>query len=90
MREYFVVCDMQFKGEKNALDYLRRNEAQIYDLIEQLYATTNLSKQLDLAKRISIVALAPVGGAWREDEVLVFGHQARGTGVFASLFDRGG
>ena len=90
VREYFVVRDMQFKGEKNALDYLRQHESQIYDLIEQFYATTNLSKQMDLAKRISIVALAPVIGGWREDEVLVFGHQARGTEVFASLFDRGG
>ena len=90
VREYFVVRDMQFKGEKNALDYLRQHESRIYDLMEQFYATTDLSKQLDLAKRISNVALAPVGGAWREDEVLVFGHQARGTEVFASLFDRGG
>ena len=88
VREYFVVRDMPFKGEKNALEYLERNDPRMFDLIEQFYATTNLPNQLSFARRVSDMALAPVGGPWRNDEVLVFGDQAKGREVFADLFER--
>ncbi len=89
---YFRVRHLTFKGEKDAIEYLRHHEPQILEAIAEFYATHDLERQVAIVYSISELVLAPVGGMWRNDEVLAFGDensenlQEQGYEVFCKLF----
>jgi hypothetical protein len=90
---YFRVRNIVYKGEKNAIEYLKENEPEIVEMLDQFYLTHDLERQIEIAQAISERMLAPVGGMWRDDEVLTFGDedsrnlQERGYEIFHKLFD---
>jgi hypothetical protein len=92
IKTYFSVRGLVFKGEKYAIEYLQHHEPEIFEAMTEFYATHDLERQAKIAKTISERILAPVGGMWRNDEILAFGDknsqdlEERGYKVFRSLF----
>jgi hypothetical protein len=89
---YFSVRNLPFEGEKHAIDYLERNEPEIYQGIKDFYQLTSLRQQVEIAKKLTELVLRPVGGEWKDDEVLAFGGdetkdlQNKGKELFEELF----
>ena len=84
--QYFQVRSLEFKGDKNALEYLREHEPKIFQDIEEFYKTTQHTRQADLFQSVAKAVLKSVGGLWNKDEVLTFGNQKKGTELFDDLF----
>lgn len=89
---YFNIRNLPFRGEKHALNYLKESDPDIYQGIEDFYASTSLQQQVEISKRLTKLILEPVGGQWRDDEVLAFGDdetgdlQNKGKELFQELF----
>lgn len=87
---YFNVRNLQFKGEKRAVGFLEENEPEIFRLINDFYSAKELAEQGAISKRLTELILAPVGGVWKNDEVLAFGDekklQQKGEVLFQKLF----
>ena len=86
IHNYFALRGVEFRGEPVTLEFLRKNEPETYGLVERFYASRSLQEQLNLAISIAHLTLEPVGGMWRDDEVLVFGDAKAGQGMFVRLF----
>jgi hypothetical protein len=92
IQSYFRVRHLTYRGEKRAIVYLQDNEPEIYQALTDFYSVSDLEHQIRLAKWITERVLAPVGGMWRDDEVLAFGDddsddlQADGYAMFSKLF----
>lgn len=84
--QYFEVIGIELKGGKHALEFLQKNEPVIFESIERFYLTTDKAEQTELFKSTAEVVLAPVGGLWKDDEVLTFGDQGKGEELFMKLF----
>jgi hypothetical protein len=84
--QYFQIRGLEFKGEKNALEYLQEHEPEIFQGIAEFYSTTEQNRQADLFQSVAEAVLEPVGGLWNKDEVLTFGNQKRGQKLFDTLF----
>ena len=93
---YFRLRNIIFKGEKHAIEYLKDNEPEIFEGINEFYLTHDLERQVEIVQAISERVLEPVGGMWRNDEVLAFGDEAirnlqeRGYEIFHKLFNSPG
>lgn len=85
LREYFSTRNLPYKGEKRALNYLRMNEPELYDYFEQFYNKVDFDQQMQLAKVIDEKALEPIGGTWKDNEILTFGNPVMGQKVFKEL-----
>jgi hypothetical protein len=89
---YFQIRGLPFRGEKHALEYLRQFDPEIYKGLEEFYGAQSLEQQVEISRRLSRRVLRPIGGLWREDEVLAFGDsnqddlQRRGMALFHHLF----
>lgn len=89
---YFQVRNLVFKGEKHAIEYLQHHEPEIFEAVAEFYTTHDLGRQVEIIRAISERVLAPLGGMWRNNEVLAFGNensenlQGRGREVFRQLF----
>ena len=86
--QYFEIRGLQYRGEKQGLAYLRENEPELYQSVEEFYATTDPCEQARLARSIEEAVLAPVGGLWEDRELLAFGDQSKGDDLFRLLFGR--
>jgi len=92
IESYFKVRNMQFKGEKHALAYFKKNETKIHKAITAFYSVNTLRKQVEISKRLTSLILSPVDGAWKDDEILAFGNeniknlQKNGNDLFRKLF----
>ena len=84
--QYFQIRGLEFKGEKNALEYIRKHEPEIFQSITEFYKTTERTRQADLFRSVAEAVLKPVGGLWNKDEVLTFGNQKKGRELFDILF----
>jgi hypothetical protein len=60
VRHYFLVRNLEFKGDKFALDYIRRHEPQMYELIERFYTASDHTTQMELSYSIAEGVHAPV------------------------------
>jgi hypothetical protein len=91
---YFRVRNLVFKGEKHAMEYLQQHEPALFTMLAAFYHTEDIARQVELTYEISNYVLAPVGGMWRDNEIVAFGTegstdlQARGYDLFYALFDR--
>ncbi len=91
IQTYFGLCGREFRGEKEALHYLQRQEPALYQLLNVFYKAS-LPKQIEISQRLSQIVLEPVGGPWRDDEILAFGEemadlQERGRALYKQLFE---
>ena len=92
IESYFAVRGLQYHGEKHALAHFRQHETQAYALIEQFYAASALEAQARLVKELTEIVLEPVGGMWRDGEILAFGDddsqdlQEQGRQLYRTLF----
>lgn len=87
---YFNVRNLQFKGEKYAIAFLEKNEPKIFRLIKDFYSAERPTEHVEISKRLTELILAPVGGVWKNDEVLAFGDekklQQKGKELFQNCF----
>lgn len=90
LETYFRIRNLQFKGEKHAIAYLKKNEPAIFQAIEDFYFTKDIIKQVEISKKLTKLVLKPVGGAWKDNEILAFGDeenlQSKGKELFQKLF----
>jgi len=89
VRQYFEVRDLEFKGDKHALDFLREHEPAIFKSLERFYRITAHDEQTELFRSMAEAVLAPVGGLWKDGEVLAFGDQKKGRELFGRLLGEG-
>lgn len=91
---YFHVRGLVYKGEKHAIGYLQHHEPEIFETIAEFYATRDLERQVEIVYALTERVLVPVGGMWRNEEVLAFGDessenlQGRGYEAFCKLFGK--
>jgi hypothetical protein len=86
VREYFEVRGQDFPGDKLAFGFFADNESTLYSRLERFYEEQSLSEQRKLYGEVAIQVLAPVGGPWAKDELLVFGDHESGRVLFEGLF----
>lgn len=92
VQTYFNVRNLPYKGEKHSLNYLKVNEPNIYKAIRDFYSAVSFQQRLKISKILTKLVLKPVGGQWREDEILAFGNdktkglQEKGKKLFQGLF----
>lgn len=92
VERYFDVRNLSFRGEKHALNYFKENEPDIYQGIQDFYSATSLQRQIEMSERLTDLVLKPVGGQWKDEEVLAFGNsetkdlQKKGRDLFQRLF----
>lgn len=77
---YFALRKLPFPGEKRALEYLREKEQAIHDLLEEFFREKDVHRKYQISKRLTEFVCAPVGGPWRQDEVLVLGLDGQKSG----------
>ena len=88
-RQYFEIRNLEFRGDKHALEFLREHEPVIFTSLERFYRITDHAEQTELFRSMAEAVLAPVGGLWRDDEVLTFGDQKKGRALFRRLLGEG-
>ena len=92
VRTYFNVRNLPYKGEKYSLNYLQQKEPGIHHAIQEYYSAKSLQEKVEISKKITELVLEPVGGQWRNDEILAFGDddvkdlQDKGKKLFEELF----
>lgn len=93
---YFHARGMRFPGIDKAVPHFREHEP---DMLESLLAATRHENQrFAKLQRACEIALEPIGGLWRDDEVFVSGRQgiasdgdaALAVSMFKSVIDLGG
>jgi len=85
VRQYFEIRDMEFKGDKRALEFLREHEPAIFKSLERFYRITDIGEQTELFRSMAETVLAPVGGLWKDGEVLTFGDEKKGRELLRRL-----
>lgn len=93
MASYFDARQLPFPGIDGAVRFLRQQEPEL--LAALLAALDHPVKQVELLRRASELALYPVGGMWRNDEVIAFGWSgppdpestAQGLALFQNVLD---
>lgn len=61
---YFTLRDMQWKGEKNAVKYLKENDSDFYTKWQQYFKTTELSSKVKLYKSLVKLTLPDADMLW--------------------------
>lgn len=96
LETYFRVRGIQYLGEVAALDWLQDHDEEAYAAVRAFYGTPALWHKLAVIERLTDIALEPVGGVRRRDEVLVLaaGDQAeefqeQGCRLLAELLSPG-
>jgi hypothetical protein len=59
------------------------------DDIRDTWCATSRAEQAELLRDIAEAVLEPVGGLWKDDEILTFGDQEKGKELFNKLFFKG-
>ena len=62
---------------------------ELHQAFERFYETADFGEQVRLARTIDDTVLTPLGGFWRDDELLVSGDQTESREVFYQLFGTG-
>jgi hypothetical protein len=90
IENYFRTRQLDYRGPKQAWEYLRQEASVVYDLISRFYGTTELHERHQLSERLTALVLEPVGGAWQSEEILAFGPaselQQAGQSLFEQIF----
>jgi hypothetical protein len=69
---YFAVRALPYQGESAAPVWLKEHDPEVYQGIQQFYTTPDLAEKPRVSERVAELVLAPVGGHWRQGEVLVY------------------
>ncbi|MFH1680219.1 MAG: hypothetical protein ABIH26_06175, partial [Candidatus Eisenbacteria bacterium] len=85
VRQYFEVRNLQFAGDKRAFEFLQEQEPVIFGSLVRFYRITDRAEQEELFRSMAEAVLAPVGGLWRDDEVLTFGDPEKGKNLYRRL-----
>jgi hypothetical protein len=93
VQTYFHIRRLDHPGDRHALPWLRKHDPPVFEQIEGFYGAHNLSEKLKITERLTELVLEPIGGPWREDELIAFGRKrkvrnlpSKGNEVFARLF----
>lgn len=74
--DWFLECyarinNLQIGQPKLHINHMKENSKDLYNTINELYNTLDLSKQFELLKNCADVIMEPEGGLWRKDEILL-------------------
>ncbi|MCL5438564.1 MAG: nucleotidyltransferase domain-containing protein [Patescibacteria group bacterium] len=63
---YFTIRKIPWKGEKNAIKWLKEHDIEFLQLFQSFINETNRVKKVEIYKKLAAKALDPVGGIWKE------------------------
>jgi hypothetical protein len=86
VRQYFEIRNLDFQGDRRALEFIQEHEPAVFEALEAFYRTSDLGRQSELFRTMAEMVLAPIGGLWREEEILTFGDEEKGRALFGTLF----
>lgn len=78
---YFRVRSLPYPGEKRALRALQAEEPAMSALMDAFYASRDRAEKLRISEELTELALAPIGGPWRDGETLSFGTHTDAEGL---------
>jgi len=92
VEHYFRLRGMAYPAEKRAIQWLRENDREAYDLLETYWTTKEVREKHKAVRELTTIVLSVVGGQWREDELITFGNPSNqgqlskeGASVFRML-----
>lgn len=73
--DWFLQCYARIKNleigkPKAHLNYIKNNEPELFEIINQLYGTHDLDIQFEMLKKCVVHMLLTIGGPWAKDEIL--------------------
>lgn len=89
---YFSFRSLSNIGAKKALMYFKINDPDFLDLLKQFFKSRKISEKVRITKELTEKALQPLGGGWKNDDVLVFGRDEieginqKGQELYKSIF----
>ena len=52
------------------LNYIENNDPELFNIINQMYSTDDLSVKFEMLKKCAYYMLQSIGGLWERDEIL--------------------
>lgn len=94
IQDYFPLRGMSYPGGlRRALNWLEAEDPTVYAAIHDFFALHDLRDKLTISEQLTELILSPVGGAWKESEVLALAMspdtvqlQSKGKEIFRDLF----
>lgn len=89
---YFSSRSLPKIGAKKALMYFKINDQDFLELLKLFFKSKKISEKIQITKNLTEKALQPVGGVWKNEEVLVFGRNdindinQKGLELYKSFF----
>lgn len=73
--DWFLQCYARIKNleigkPKVHLNYIKENELELFNIINDMYNINDLNKQFEMLKKCASYMLFPIGGLWEKGEVL--------------------
>jgi predicted nucleotidyltransferase len=70
-KAYFLVRQVPWQGEKEAIRYLMRHDPDYVALLQQCVAEANRERKVQLYERVAELTLAPLGALWNADATAI-------------------
>ena len=67
---YARINNLEIGKPKAHLSYIKNNDSELFNIINQLYSTNDLDIQFEMLKKCANHMLLDIGGLWASDEVL--------------------
>jgi len=67
---YARIKNLEIGKPKAHLNYIKDNDAELFNIINEMYSTNDLDIQFQMLKKCAINMLLSIGGLWGSDEVL--------------------
>ncbi|MBS4535311.1 hypothetical protein GOQ29_06730 [Clostridium sp. D2Q-14] len=68
---YARINNLEVGKSKVHLNYIKDSDYELYELINQMYITDNLSEQFEILKKCANRIIKPIGGLWKKEEILL-------------------
>ena len=79
LRAYMSVRRLQYRGEKAAIETMRQKDRDLVGELEAACGCGYLAERIEALHRLTRKILEPIGGPWRQGEVLFFAEDGKET-----------
>jgi len=70
LEDYMKINQLNPYDFKGALQIMRANDPEVYQLFTSFVKTSDLSKQIEVTKQLNHAVLAKIGGPWQKNEIV--------------------
>lgn len=73
--DWFLECyarmnNLEIGKPRSYLKYIESNNIELYNLINEMYSTTDIMLQFDMLKKCAQIMISPIGELWADNEIL--------------------